>query len=166
MQLSHYNSRFSTREFPIVVVADHITSDFNIGSLFRVCDAFGVQKIYLCGVDEPPGRNMRKTSRATENAVNFEITDDTFSVVKKLKAQDFSIISLEITSQSLPLHTYKFKVQKPIALVVGDENFGISEQVLKTSDAIIHIEMYGQNSSMNVSQATNIALYELTKQML
>ena len=51
-------------------------------------------------------------------------------------------------------------------MIVGDENFGISEAVLKVSDTIIHINMFGQNSSMNVVQATTIALYEITKQLL
>ena len=53
-----------------------------------------------------------------------------------------------------------------MVLVIGDENFGISESILKQSDAVIHIDMFGHNSSMNVVQATNIALYEITKQLI
>ena len=64
------------------------------------------------------------------------------------------------------MHTFEFKQKSPIAIVIGDENFGVSESILKISDDIIHIDMYGHNSSMNVVQATNIALYELTKQLL
>ena len=50
--------------------------------------------------------------------------------------------------------------------MVGDENFGVSDDVLKLSDVVIHIDMFGQNSSMNAVQAANIALYEITKQLL
>ncbi|MEJ6791494.1 MAG: adenylyl-sulfate kinase, partial [Lacinutrix sp.] len=50
--------------------------------------------------------------------------------------------------------------------IIGDENFGISESILKQCDTTIHINMFGQNSSMNVVQATNIALYEITKQLI
>ena len=50
-------------------------------------------------------------------------------------------------------------------LVIGDENFGVSDNILSISDAIIHIDMFGQNSSMNVVQATSIALYQITKQL-
>lgn len=74
-------------------------------------------------------------------------------------------MSLEISEQSLPLHQFNFKLDKPIVLIIGDENFGISEAILKASNAILHINMYGENSSMNVVQATGIALYEITNQL-
>ena len=51
-------------------------------------------------------------------------------------------------------------------MIVGNENFGISESVLKKVDQTVHITMYGNNSSMNVVQATAIGLYVLTKQMI
>ena len=50
-------------------------------------------------------------------------------------------------------------------MVVGAERYGISENILNILDDCYHIEMYGQNSSMNVAQATSIALYELTKKL-
>jgi len=73
-------------------------------------------------------------------------------------------VSLEITTDSRPIHTHNFH-QTPLALIIGDENHGISEAVLNQSDNVIHIDMFGQNSSMNVVQATSIALYEITKQL-
>ncbi len=148
-----------------MLVCDNVTNAANIGSLFRVCDAFGIEKLILCG-NITLGRKITKTSRATEKVVDFEINESAFSVVKNLKAKGFQIISLEITSSSKPIHTVPFSKEKPIALIVGDENFGISETILKSSHAVVHINMYGNNSSMNVVQATNIALYELTKLLL
>ncbi|MBN4084900.1 TrmH family RNA methyltransferase [Flavobacteriaceae bacterium AH-315-B10] len=166
MQLTHYNTNFKKQSFPIILVCDNITNAPNIGSLFRIADAFGVDKIIFCGEQIPIGRKMTKTSRATEKVVRFKISDSASEVVSALKKQDYTIISLEITNSSLPIHTFQFSKEKPIALIVGDENFGVSEEVLKLSNAIIHINMFGQNSSMNVVQATNIALYEITKQLL
>ena len=109
---------------------------------------------------------MSKTSRATEKIVNFEIQESASKVIETLKTEGYQIISLEITNNSLPIHNYKFSTKNPIVLVIGDENFGVSETILKQSDTILHIEMFGKNSSMNVVQATNIALYEITKQLL
>ncbi|WP_248722748.1 TrmH family RNA methyltransferase [Seonamhaeicola sp. ML3] len=166
MQLTHYNTDFTTRTFPITVVCNNITNAPNIGSLFRICDAFGVEKLILCGEDIPLGRKMMKTSRATEKSVDFEIRDSALAVAKELKSEGYQILSLEITENSVPVHSAKFSAEAPIALVAGDENFGVSEAILNESDTIIHINMYGQNSSMNVVQATNIALYEITKQLL
>lgn len=166
MQLTHYNTNFKPYTFPITLVCDNVTNAPNIGSLFRICDAFGIEKLILCGQNINLGRKMTKTSRATENVVNFEICNSALDAVKDLKSRGHQIICLEITNASKPIHNFKFSREQPIAIVIGDENFGISEPILNISDYIIHINMYGQNSSMNVVQATNIALYELTKQLL
>ncbi len=166
MQLTHYNTHFIKRLFPVTLVSENVTNAPNIGSLFRMADAFGIEKLILCGENMALGRKTVKTSRATEKVVNYEIQDSAAEVVESLKNKGYQIISLEITSTSLPIHNFKFFKNQPIALIIGDENFGISEAILNVSNHIIHIDMYGQNSSMNVVQATNIALYEITKQML
>ena len=166
MQLTHYNTNFSKKSFPIILVCDNVTNARNIGSLFRIADALGIEKLLLCGEYISLGRKMLKTARATEKVVDFEIRVSVIASVEDLKQKGFRIISLEITKNSIPLHSYQFSKEKPIALVVGDENFGVSEEILKLSDVILHINMFGQNSSMNVVQATNIALYEMTKQLL
>lgn len=164
-QLTHYNTTFKRQKFPITLVSDNVTNAPNIGSLFRTVDAFGIEKLILCG-DVSLGRKITKTSRATEKVVDYDIQKDAFQVVQKLKNKGYNIISLEITTESKPIYNAQFSKNNPIVLVIGDENFGISEAILKISDTIIHIDMFGQNSSMNVVQATNIALYEITKQLL
>ncbi|WP_299886597.1 TrmH family RNA methyltransferase [uncultured Lacinutrix sp.] len=166
MQLNHYNTNFKKRNFPIVLVCENVANAPNIGSLFRTADAFGVEKVIFCGNAIPLGRKMTKTSRATDKVVDYTISNNALEVITEYKAEDYQIISLEITDTSESIHDYEFSVQKPIILVIGDENFGVSEAILNQSDAIIHVDMYGQNSSMNVVQATTIALYEITKQML
>lgn len=165
-QLTHYNTKFVQRTFPITLICDNVTNSLNIGSLFRIADAFGVEKLIFCGEGVALGRKMAKTSRATEKVVSFLVKDNAIEVIEALKNDGYSIISLEITTNSKPIHSISFPAIKSIALVVGDENFGISDHILKLSDEIVHIEMFGQNSSMNVVQATNIALYEITKQLM
>lgn len=163
-QLNHYNSNFTKQNFPITLVCDSINNAPNVGSLFRTADAFGVEKIIFCGSPIPIGRKMTKTSRATEKAVLFEEKESILETVNRLKLDNYQIISLEITGNSQSIDSYVFPKNQNIALVVGDEAFGVSEAVLNLSDAVIHIDMFGQNSSMNVVQATTIALYEITKQ--
>ncbi|GAL66967.1 TrmH family RNA methyltransferase [Jejuia pallidilutea] len=166
MQLTHYTSNFKKQKFPIILVSDNVTNAPNIGSLFRISDAFGIEKLILCGEHIPLGRKMTKTSRATEKAVSYQIETSAFTVAKALKENGYQIIALEITSNSIPVHEHIFSKEKPIAVFVGDENFGVSEDILQLSHQIVHINMFGQNSSMNVVQATNIALYEITKQFI
>lgn len=166
MQLTHYTSKFSAKQFPITVVCDHVSNAPNIGSLFRTCDAFGVSELIFCGTEIPLGRKMTKTSRATEKVVKYRVEPSIQEVITALKTEDYYIIALEITAQSLPLHNFKLNKTKPVAIIIGDENFGIQDSILKQCDTCIHIEMFGQNSSMNVVQATTATLYEITKQLL
>lgn len=165
MQLNHYNTTFTQKTFPVTVVCDNVTNAPNIGSLFRIYDAFGVEQLIFCGENIPIGRKMTKTSRATEKVVNFEVNAHLKTKILQLKTSGYIIVALEITDKSIPLQNYKIVPDSKLALIVGDENFGIHDDILEISDAIVHINMFGQNSSMNVVQATNIALYELTKQM-
>ena len=163
-QLTHYNTQFTKQTFPIILICDNITNAPNIGSLFRTADAFGVEKIIFCGSPIPSGRKMTKTSRSTEKVVVFEERDSILETIQLLKSEDYQVISLEITNNSQKIDSFTFRKNQKIALIVGDENFGISESVLNLSDGIVQIEMFGHNSSMNVVQATSIALYEMTKQ--
>lgn len=165
-QLTHYTTKFTARTFPITVLCENVTNAPNIGSLFRICDAFGVEQLIFSGEHLPiPSRKMQKTSRATEKYVTYKITDDLLNHINVLK-ETHHIVALEITSNSTPIQTYTNNSNKPVALIIGDENFGVSETLLNLSDAVLHIEMFGNNSSMNVVQAANIALYELTKQLI
>ncbi len=166
MQLNHYNSKFTKKTFPITVVCDHVTNAPNIGSLFRVSDAFGITQLIFCGESITIGRKVSKTSRATEKSIGYRINQNIDSVISTLKSNNYYLIGIEITASSQPIHNFDFKsIHKPIALIVGDENFGISDAILKQLDVILHIEMFGANSSMNVVMATNVALYEITKQL-
>ena len=76
MQLTHYNSNFKKQKHPITLVCDNITNAPNIGSLFRVADAFGIEEIVFCGNDIPLGKRMTKTSRSTEKYVSYRIENN------------------------------------------------------------------------------------------
>ena len=164
MQLTHYTSNFKKKKHPITLICDNITNAPNIGSLFRIADAFNIEELIFCGDNIPIGRRMTKTSRSTEKYVSHRIEKTIDDVILQLK-ETHQIIALEITENSTEINTFKINNNKPIALIIGDENFGVSESVIGQSDAIVHINMYGNNSSMNVVQATSIALYEFTKQL-
>ena len=163
-QLSHSQVDFKTKRFPIHVLLDNLTGDANIGSIFRLCDALGVEKLVITGT--PPnleGNRLKRTARNTIKAVDHEIVEDLLSVIENYKKSEFELIALEITESSIPVSKLFRESEKPVALILGNERFGIQEEVLKKCDQHLHIEMFGQNSSMNVAQAAAIALYELTK---
>ena len=164
-QLHHYNTNFLKQQHNITVICDNVNNAPNIGSLFRIADAFGISELIFCGANISLGKRMTKTSRSTEKYVNHRIAEDIETQIKDFKRNGYYIIALEISENSQPLTQFKLETNQPIALILGDENFGVSDTILRQSDAVVHINMFGNNSSMNVVQATSIALYELTKQL-
>ena len=165
MQLNHYNSTFKKQKFPITLICDNVTNAPNIGSLLRISDALGVEELIFCGENSQLGKRMKKTSRSTEKYVSYKEESDILQVVTSLKAKRYFIIVLEITDSSISLDDFILNTNQPIALIIGNENVGVSEDILKLAGEIVHIKMFGTNTSMNVVQATSIILYELTKQL-
>ena len=164
MQLSHNDNRFTNKKHPIIIVCDNINNAPNLGSILRLADAFNVQEVRFCGQNIPLGRRMLKTSRATEKRVIYSNPESALNEIQKLKNYNFKIVALEITKESQPISKLSINLNQPVVLILGDENYGISEEILLISDVIIHVEMFGNNSSMNVASAAAIALYEITKQ--
>jgi tRNA G18 (ribose-2'-O)-methylase SpoU len=163
VQLTHAENQFERKTFPVTLVCDHIYFQQNIGSLFRIGEAFGVENIIFLGKDIPlTPRKINKTSRSTHLHVPHSTIEETADLITYLIENNFEIIALEIASNSKPLKEIILPQNKKIALLIGSEVNGISDELLKISNQIVHINMFGNNSSMNVVQAASIALYEIT----
>jgi tRNA G18 (ribose-2'-O)-methylase SpoU len=166
MQLTHENTQFEKRCFPITLVCDHIYFQQNLGSLFRIGEAFGIEKIIFIGKDIPlTPRKINKTSRSTHLQIPHSIVEETTEAITLLQKEEYHIIALEITSTSSPIQQLLVPKNKKIALLIGNEIEGVSASLLAIANQITHIAMYGNNSSMNVVQATSIALYEISNRM-
>ena len=165
MQLNHYNSKFNKSVFPIVLITDKVMRPVNLGGLIRTADAFGVKKIIFGGSPVELNKKTWNASRATEKVVDFKQVENTLCEIKNYKEAGYRIIALEITDESVPLNKLKNGPNQHTVLIVGSERHGITKELLELSDEVYHIEMYGQNSSMNVVQATSIALYEITNKL-
>lgn len=166
MQLTHENTQFEKRCFPITLVCDHIYFQQNLGSLFRIGEAFGIEKIIFIGKDIPlTPRKINKTSRSTHLQIPHSIVEETTEAITLLQKEEYHIIALEITSTSNPIQQLMVPKNKKIALIIGNEIEGVSASLLAIANQISHITMYGNNSSMNVVQATSIALYEISNRM-
>jgi len=169
-QLTHNDHKLSNLKFPLNIIANDLSSPQNVGCLFRLCDALGIEKLFLCGnTPVPPNKKINKTSRSTEKYVVYEKHESAAQLVSTLKKSGVIIISLEITSSSQAITSNEFikalENKKPVYLILGSENAGISETLLLMSDITVHIPMHGNNSSMNVVSAASIACYEITKNL-
>jgi tRNA G18 (ribose-2'-O)-methylase SpoU len=136
---------------------------YNVGSIFRLADAVAAQKIYLCGETlTPPNPRIKKASISTWKWVEWEYAETAAAAVSKLKLKNvkLKIIGIEQDKRSVPFHNFKYEL--PLALVVGNETYGISPEVLDMSDAIVELPMFGVNKSLNVMVSLGIVLYEVT----
>jgi tRNA G18 (ribose-2'-O)-methylase SpoU len=164
-QLNHYTTAFQARKFPITVVCDEVYFQQNIGSIFRVCEAFGVEKIIFAGENfNFSERKINKTSRNTHKIVPYEIYLNKEELLSYLHNLNAEIIALEITSESKSIESIQCN-SKPIILIIGSEIYGISKELLETCNQSVHIQMFGKNSSMNVVQSLAIALHEITNKL-
>ncbi|WP_193161267.1 TrmH family RNA methyltransferase [Microbulbifer hainanensis] len=165
-QTDHSAHRATPENFPLCYLAIDMRTPTNVGSLFRIADALGVEKIYLTGESiTPPNSKMRKTSRATEKQVNYAYCQDPLAVAQKLRSDGYRLACLEITSDSIPLKQLSAGPGERICLILGSEKDGIPQDLLALADSTVHIPMHGNNSSMNVTVACAIATYEITNRM-
>ncbi|MBI2465585.1 hypothetical protein HYV64_05580 [Candidatus Shapirobacteria bacterium] len=144
----------------IVLVLDNILDTYNIGSFFRLADAIGAQKIYLCGpVVTPPNLKIHRSSIGTWKWIPWEQLQNTEDCLKQLKQDGYNIVICEQTQNSVPYNKTKYKF--PIALVAGSESNGVGESAQKMADQIVEIPMFGINKSLNVLVATSIISYQI-----
>ena len=163
-QLTHQTTSFQSKKFPIKIICDGVQSPANIGGLFRISEAFGVSELIFCNASiNFSSSRLRKTARHTVEKVPFRLSESILSEIKELQKHDYKIIALELTETSIPLEKLTLNAQEKLALIIGHEQHGISETVLKNVHESTHIRMFGTNSSINVVQAAGIALFTLTK---
>lgn len=146
----------------IVVVLNNIRSKANVGAVFRNSDAYLVEKIYLCGyTPAPPDREISKVSLGSELSLDWEKHEDALVVIRSLKAEGYTIASLEQAERSTLLNEFKWQNGDKLALVLGNEVMGVDQEVVNESDLCLEIPMFGTKHSFNVSVSAGIALYGL-----
>ncbi len=154
---------FQTAEkSPLVVVLDNVRSMHNVGSVFRTCDAFLVEKIYLCGFTPcPPHREIQKTALGATETVAWESATSTKELILTLKENGFTIFAIEQTHNSIALDEFKHVKEAKIALVFGNEAEGVDEEVINQCNGAIEIPQFGSKHSFNISVSAGIVLWDI-----
>ncbi|BFI96785.1 MAG: hypothetical protein RSP_22950 [Rhodanobacter sp.] len=165
-QLDHRAHRASPAGHALCLLLYNVQRPANVGNLFRVAEALGIEKVFLTGRTCPLAHpKARKAARTTEQRVPFVQADDPMAVMAMLKQAGYRIVSLEISSASIDLDRLPVAPGERICLVVGNESAGVCQALLDASDATVHIPMRGENSSMNVASACAIAAYVITARL-
>lgn len=151
------------------VIAHNIRSLYNVGSIFRTSDAFGVSELLLTGYTGTPNNpKLAKVSLGAEKMVPWRSFATVAAALKKLKAEHPNLVVYGLEnnlSASLKDKVYpisKIKFQFPCALILGEEVEGIPKSLLKYCDQFVEIPMQGTKESLNVSVAFGVAAYQIS----
>lgn len=165
--------RLTTEDFraaqksPIVVILENVRSMHNVGSLFRTCDAFRIEKICLCGyTPRPPHRDINKTALGATETVEWQGFDHALDAVVAYKTLGYTVHAVEQVHNSISLENFSIKPDQKIAVVFGNEAEGVSQELIQATDGCIEIPQYGSKHSFNISVAAGIVLWDLFKQQM
>ena len=151
----------NTKKQEVYIVLDNVRSLHNVGSTFRTSDAFGIKKMFLCGITgTPPDREIHKTALGAELSVEWEYHKNSLEIVKQLKQAGVKVFAVEQTTNSSSLKMVFEKETPPIALVFGNEVNGVDQNIIDECDHVIEIPQIGAKHSLNVSVSVGIVLWE------
>ena len=165
--------RLSVQQFreaakmPLVVVLDDVRSLYNVGSVFRSCDAFRVEAVYLCGITAtPPHPEIHKTALGGEDSVAWRYFPTALEAVAELRRQGAFVYSVEQVEGSTKLHNLRLNPGQRYAVVLGNEVKGVHQEVVDASDGCLEIPQFGTKHSLNVSVTAGMVVWEAARQLM
>jgi tRNA G18 (ribose-2'-O)-methylase SpoU len=168
---NHELARVSVEEFknsskmPLVVVLDNIRSMHNVGAVFRTSDAFLVEKIILTGITAcPPHREIHKTALGATESVEWTYVKETLDAVKMLRSEGYLVYAVEQAQPSIMLDQLQVENKERLAVVFGNEVFGVHDDVIQAVDACIEIPQFGTKHSLNISVSAGLVIWEIFRQ--
>ncbi len=169
-------NRLSLEEFkeaeklPLTVVLDDVRSLYNVGSVFRSCDAFRVEAVYLCGITAtPPHPEIHKTALGGEDSVDWKYFKTTEEAVEELHRNGRFVYSIEQVEGSTKLqdlpdaHAKLSSLPTGYAVIFGNEVKGVKQEVVDMSDGCLEIPQFGTKHSLNVSVTAGIVVWEFAR---
>lgn len=147
-------------KLPLTVVLDNVRSLNNIGSIFRTCDAFAVERLVLCGISQtPPSPEIHKTALGAEDSVAWEYEPDTLSAVRSLQERGYTVCCLEQVHGSVSLDEFCPDPSHRYAFVAGHEVDGVQQAVVDACDLCLEIPQRGTKHSLNVAVSSGITIW-------
>ena len=149
------------RQPDLTVFAENLHKPKNFSAMVRNCDAVGINEMHV-SPGEDDLRKHWKTSQGAEKWMYIKAHDSTESACQHLKSNGFQLVAAHLSDAAINYRDVDYT--QPIALVLGSELFGVSDQTLAYVDQQINIPMMGVTQSLNVSVACAIVLYEAQRQ--
>lgn len=161
---------FATQEkLPVTVILDNVRSAANVGAFFRTGDAFGIERLVLCGITaQPPSREIHKSALGAELTVTWEYAPSTVEAVEALRTKGYTALAVEQVrgAMRLPeLDLTHFGKPGKFALVFGNEVVGVAQEAVDVCDGAIEIPQVGTKHSLNVAVSGGVVLWEFFRRL-
>ena len=156
-----------SEKLPLVLVLDNVRSLNNVGSAFRTADSFLLENLYLCGVTgTPPNKEIEKTALGATETVSWRYFKTTPEAVEHLKQNGYKVCAVEQVENSTFLQNFKVERDEKLALVFGNEVYGVEQEVVNVCDGSIEIPQLGTKHSLNISVSIGIVVWEIARRYL
>ena len=161
-RLSKIISAATARQHSLRVVLENIHDPHNVSAIFRTCDAVGVSQVDLLYYTEKFPKISMVSSASSKKWIRQEKYDNIEECLRNLREEGFKVYGTLISEKADSIYDVDFT--EKIAIIMGNENRGISDEIIKAADKHIYIPMRGMIQSLNVSVAAAVTLYEAQRQ--
>ncbi len=153
----------SHRQPDLTVVLENVFDPHNVSAVMRTCDAVGIQDVYILNNRIPHHKKWgyRSSSTAAEWLTIHQFTDAE-KCFKEIRSHYEKIYTTHLSNEAVDV--YKLDLTQSVALVFGNETFGVSEDIRRFSDGDFIIPQVGIIKSLNISVACAVTLYEAFRQ--
>ena len=145
------------------IIMHGIQGPFNVGAIIRSAAAERVDHIWFSSdATTPTNSKVGKTALGSERYINWQETSSPFEAIDDARSRGYRVVALELATESVPLP--QIDLRGDICLVIGHEDRGLEQEILKACDVSTFIPQLGKIGSLNVAVATAIAIYEVRRQ--
>ncbi|WP_341837634.1 RNA methyltransferase [Chitinophaga pollutisoli] len=156
-------SVINKRQANLTVVLENVEDPHNVSAVLRTCDAVGIQDVYLLTTKLPRHKKWGvKSSSSAIQWLSVHEFDDTTGLVETLRSRYDKIYTTHLADGAKSLYDIDFTGS--VALVFGNEQTGVSEDIRKAADGNFVIPMMGIIKSLNISVAAAVSIYEAMRQ--
>lgn len=155
------------RQRSVTLLMEDVVNPFNLAAIARTCDAFGVQRLGFMSQQHAafdPREDGERASRSAAKWLDYtRYEQNTHAVLEAFREEGYHLIATSADANAVPLSQADL-TQEKLLILVGNERSGLSEMALQQADTHVLIPMVGMVQSLNVSVATALVLYELSRQ--
>jgi 23S rRNA (guanosine2251-2'-O)-methyltransferase len=156
------HATYSEGREPFFLMLDRITDVRNFGAIARTAECAGVSAIIIAEKGNAPiTSDAMKTSAGALHHLPVCREKDLKKTVTLLRENGIMVVAC---TEKATRHIYEVEFNRPVALIMGSEEDGISDDLIRQADELVKIPMKGQIGSLNVSVAAGVAIYEVVRQ--